>query len=341
MKKIITFILISFCLTTATFAQLAEPGVIGGNFVPSTILVGGTSILTIQFANSGFDPIPAGSIELTISTAYDYYTTDGSTVPDGVGADLFTWSYLANDTWRGTNTNAISAFDGGDVTLQVTGNNASLILEKTTINVQIVSDFASFFNNSGNDNIKIGVLVTTSQLPIELVSFTSKCNNQNVELKWVTSSEINNDYFSIERSIDGINWELVTKVNGAGNSTSIKNYSYTDVSPYQAISYYRLKQTDFDGEFKYSAIIAIEKCKGEINGLAIYPNPVIETLNLSYKGDKSQILSTSIYNLLGELVYYSELYQSRIVFEDKLNGIYFLHLNTSSKNSIKKFIVID
>ncbi|MFT5725228.1 MAG: hypothetical protein ACI9JN_002352 [Bacteroidia bacterium] len=178
-------------------------------------------------------------------------------------------------------------------------------------------------------------------LPIELLSFTSKCNNKNVELKWVTTSEINNNYFSIERSIDGINWQLVTKVDGAGNSTSIKNYSYTDVRQHNDISYYRLKQTDFDGQFEYSAIIAIEKCGEDISELAIYPNPANGILNLSYEGNKSQIISISIYSALGELVYSSEFYDSKIVFKNKLKGIYFLHVNTTSKNNIKKFIVVD
>ena len=181
----------------------------------------------------------------------------------------------------------------------------------------------------------------SAPLPIELLSFTGECYNQSIVLEWSTATEINNDYFSIERSIDGINWQIIAKIDGAGNSTSIKNYSYIDVGQYNDISYYRLKQTDFDGQFKYSAIIAIEKCGEDISELAIYPNPANETLNLSYGGDKDKIISISIYNVLGEMVYYSEFYQSKIVFENKLNGIYFLHVNLASKNIIKKFIVAD
>ena len=178
-------------------------------------------------------------------------------------------------------------------------------------------------------------------LPIELLSFKGECSNQNIELEWLTASEINNDYFSIEQSIDGINWQLIAKVDGAGNSNSVNNYSYIDVIQYKNNSYYRLKQTDFNGKFKYSAIIATEKCEKDLIKLVIYPNPVIETVNLSYEGDKSQILSTSIYNQLGEIVYYSAFYQSRIVFENKLNDIYFLHVNTTSKNIVKRFSVVD
>jgi hypothetical protein len=179
-----------------------------------------------------------------------------------------------------------------------------------------------------------------STLPIKLLSFTGVCYNQSIILKWSTATETNNDYFSIEQSIDGINWRIVTKVDGAGNSSSLKNYSVIDIEPFNDISYYRLKQTDFNGVFKYSAIIAIENCREDISELAIYPNPANKTLNLFYGGDENKIISTSIYNKLGEIVHYSEFYQSKIVFENKLNGIYFLHLNLASKNIIKKFIFI-
>jgi hypothetical protein len=176
-------------------------------------------------------------------------------------------------------------------------------------------------------------------LPIELLSFTGDCISDNIELNWSTASEINNDYYSIEHSLDGIAWQLVTKVDGAGNSTSINNYSVIDLARYDDLSFYRLKQTDFDGKFKYSPIILVKKCREDITELTIYPNPANETLNLLYGGDTSRITSILIYNLLGEMVHYSEFYQSKIVFENKLNGIYFLHVNLASKNIIKKFIV--
>jgi hypothetical protein len=180
-----------------------------------------------------------------------------------------------------------------------------------------------------------------SVLPIELLSFTGECSNRSIVLKWSTATESNNDYFSIERSIDGINWQIVTNADAAGNSSSINNYSAIDIAPNNDRCYYRLKQTDFNGQFTYSAIIAIEKCVEDITELAIYPNPAHEIINLSYGGDKSKIISISIYNVLGEMVYYSEFYQSKILFEKKLNGIHFLHVNTTSNNIIKKFLAID
>lgn len=178
-------------------------------------------------------------------------------------------------------------------------------------------------------------------LPIELLSFTGECDQQNIVLKWSTASEVNNDYFSIERSIDGIIWGLVNKVYGEGNSTSIKDYSFIDVARYNDFSFYRLKQTNYDGQFEYSSIIAVDKCGEDLSGLAIYPNPAKEILNLSYRGDKDKIISIQLYDVLGERVYHSEFYQSKIVFENKLNGIYFLHINSAKEIIIKKFIVVD
>jgi hypothetical protein len=78
-----------------------------------------------------------------------------------------------------------------------------------------------------------------------------------VFLEWVTKSERNNDYFSIERSEDGKIFETIKQINGAGNSTKKLHYDFTDYSPLRGTNYYRLKQTDYDGKSEYSKIITI------------------------------------------------------------------------------------
>jgi hypothetical protein len=154
MKNIILSFLFFLLTLTNVVAQYAEPAVTGANFVPGTVDVGQTALLTISFANSGSTPIPAGSIELTISTANNYYSTNGTTAPSGVGGALFTWVYLGPDTWRGSNTAAIPAFGGGNVTLQVTGTALSPGFEVTNINVQPVSNFAAFNDSPNNNNLQ-------------------------------------------------------------------------------------------------------------------------------------------------------------------------------------------
>jgi hypothetical protein len=95
-------------------------------------------------------------------------------------------------------------------------------------------------------------------LPIELLSFTAAFQNNQILLQWSTGSEINNDYFSLERSINTFDSEVIGYVNGAGNSSQTLHYQFIDQNPLSGITYYRLKQTDFDGSYEYSEWVAVE-----------------------------------------------------------------------------------
>jgi len=111
-------------------------------------------------------------------------------------------------------------------------------------------------------------------LPISLIDFTgTSLKNGDNKISWTTSSEINNDYFTLERSLDGTEWAEVTKITGAGNSNQTLNYSTVDENPYPEITYYRLKQTDFNGEFEYSEITSVNNENLETLALKTYPNP--------------------------------------------------------------------
>lgn len=88
-------------------------------------------------------------------------------------------------------------------------------------------------------------------LPIELLSFTAETIRNQVNLQWSTATETNNDYYTIERSVDLQVWELVAQVRGAGNSNQVLHYSMTDANPLPGLNYYKLKQTDFDGQYEY------------------------------------------------------------------------------------------
>ena len=156
MKNLIyTLVLTSLCALSLN-AQFAEPAVTGANFVPNQTEVGLSSTLTISFANSGASMIPSGSIELTIATAYTYYTTDKVTPPGGNAGAMFNWTLISeeNDIWRGTNNTDIPAFGGGDITVQVTGINVSSTFETTNINVQPVNSFTSFNDAASNNNLQ-------------------------------------------------------------------------------------------------------------------------------------------------------------------------------------------
>lgn len=98
-------------------------------------------------------------------------------------------------------------------------------------------------------------------LPIELLSFNGSVSNNFNLIQWSTATEINNDYFTLERSVDGLNWEEIANVNGAGNSSVTLNYSFRDYGYVPGISYYRLSQTDYNGSREYFHIIAVDNTK--------------------------------------------------------------------------------
>jgi len=124
--------------------------------------------------------------------------------------------------------------------------------------------------------LKLTLGSKVSPLPVELVDFNVKTlNTSSVDVLWVTSSEINNDYFTIEKSKDLHNWEAVSFVDGAGNSNKTINYSYIDNYPFEGVNYYRLKQTDFDGNYKYEDIKYVV-FNSEVINLKLYPNPASE-----------------------------------------------------------------
>jgi len=129
--------------------------------------------------------------------------------------------------------------------------------------------------------ITLGSSTTANPLPVELISFTAQVLNENVKLNWITASELNNDFFTVQRSADGMEFESIMEIKGVGTTSASSSYEYTDVTPIQNISYYRLKQTDFDMKSSYSKVLVVNVLlSGE---LSIYPNPVsvggVVTLN--------------------------------------------------------------
>lgn len=107
---------------------------------------------------------------------------------------------------------------------------------------------------------RFGLNIDNSTLPIELIDFSADSRDNRITLKWSTASELNNDYFSLEKSYDANHFHTITDISGAGNSHEVLHYTYQDYDTKQKV-YYRLKQTDFNGDFTYSAIIVVNNTK--------------------------------------------------------------------------------
>jgi Ice-binding-like/Secretion system C-terminal sorting domain len=178
-------------------------------------------------------------------------------------------------------------------------------------------------------------------LPVNLISFDGFCDNQNVQLNWSTASETNNYSFTVERSAEQKTWQVIETVPGAGNSGLMNTYTFTDRQPIQSISYYRLKQTDFDGNISYGKIIQVRNCgENESDKISTYPNPSTSgKFELLFTGDKSQVISIGIFNALGQKVYQSNGFQSVFDLSDKAYGVYFVQLHLYSETLTQKVVV--
>ncbi len=140
-----------------------------------------------------------------------------------------------------------------------------------------------------------------TDLPIQLLSFAGVCVVQTVLLNWSTAMEINNKSFTVQRSVDGMNWQRIGTIDGAGSSTALHSYSFTDKQPANSVSYYRLMLTAFDGENTYSIIITVGKCGMDTaKSFTLYPNPSTGTFTLSYIGDRTLVSSIEIFNSAGD-----------------------------------------
>jgi len=197
--------------------------------------------------------------------------------------------------------------------------------------------FAS--NTSGTCNIIVDniVLSLTSPLPIELMDFTANLkNDRTVSLSWQTASEKNNDYFTIERSMDGKNWVAIQEIDGAGNSTNLLNYHTTDILSGKGIFYYRLKQTDFDGAYTYSDIRAVVVDQS-VSEMSVFPNPTNGSFTLLHSGEK---VAPALYTAMGTQASAINVIPTEGGFiydiSTLANGVYFLKTASETIKVVKK-----
>ncbi len=205
-----------------------------------------------------------------------------------------------------------------------------------------IYEFSGVSAIANNLRFTIGTINSSqTPLPIELVYFNViPQNNRSVKLEWQTASEINNDFFTVERSLNGIDWEIIAKVNGAGNSNIMLTYSIVDQTPYFGISYYRLKQTDFDGQFEYSSIKSVNFKITELNNVQIYPNPTNNVFTVN--GNPEELAEIKITNALGQevtnLIYITHENGSTLLIDlsNLSQGLYYVKTRTTTNSVYKK-----
>ena len=222
----------------------------------------------------------------------------------------------------------------------IVSNNGAIILG-TGVNLDgraltaagIINTTAMTANNSFGGSCSI--------LPIELLSFTGVCAMHTVVLNWSTAMETNNKLFTVQRSDDANNWQAIGTIDGAGTSSALHTYSYTDKVPGKSVSYYRLMLTAFGGENTYSIVITVQKCEMDTTErFTLYPNPSTGTFTVLFTGDRTQVSSIEIFNSGGQQVYEAIGFPSTFDLSGKPSGEYFVQIHLPSKTITLEVVVV-
>jgi hypothetical protein len=183
-------------------------------------------------------------------------------------------------------------------------------------------------------------------LPVELLFFDAKSNDENVVLTWQTASEINADYFEVWSSTDGVNYRVVTKLKAAGTSAQINSYSYIDANPSLGISYYKLVQFDFDGtKTEFDPISNIYSSSS--SKMKVYPNPVLDgECFIQFQSEMTDEFSIQVFDDLGRLVLqdYALVQEGSNQVALHLNsliadGVYFITITSGNQINTSRIVV--
>ncbi len=293
MKKNLTTKLVALLLLggmyTKAFAQPssdADPAITSMSFASSPVVQGLNTTLTVTFTNAGFvSPIASGTVGLNISlpTSGDYMPSPVSTAAlSGTAVTKFNWNYNSTThTFIGTSNQAIAAGDGGTIIVTVTGviSSPTGVPVLSTANIQRINPFSYQNEQIGNNLLTAGLgVVPGGVVTVGLLNFNAAPQGKSVYLDWQTSSEVNSHYFDVEFSIDGVKFNKIGNVAAVGNSTTTTSYNFLHTAPINGLNYYRLKQVDMDGSFKYSPIRTVKF--GTRTEVYAMPNPTTDAVAL-------------------------------------------------------------
>ncbi|MEP7170914.1 MAG: T9SS type A sorting domain-containing protein, partial [Bacteroidota bacterium] len=191
-----------------------------------------------------------------------------------------------------------------------------------------------------------GSLIIDIPLPVELIRFTAKAvDNKKAELTWMTASEINNDYFTVLRSDDGLNFEPIGRVGGNGTTTSVSKYYFTDEKPFKGNSYYKLLQTDFNNKTTESEIRSVNIfAEGNfgISNVISFENTLSFQL---FNHDKLKNVSVELYDFTGRIIYKAADYSNdnqklfKISTTNFNHAVYILKITGDAGNALVKVIL--
>jgi hypothetical protein len=294
MKKLLLTGLSAACFFALGFTASAQNLVVNGNFEDGVIAPWSFSNAVLASTTNDPGAIPAGTfcVRFTTTNAASYATSNKITVTPGhtYGVQFTGRVQTApGPSSTATATDAVlklilkNSPDGTTFTIVPTADYTPIQVATTTdqtvsgtylvpagittLSVQMTKTHATLNAIGYGDDISVTDL---GVLPIKLTSFTGTATNNGVNLNWATASESNNKSFTVFSSKDGQDFTQIGTVNGAGNSTSVNNYSFTDKNPVNGANYYKLVQTDFDGKTEAFTPISVKFNLASVTALSVY-----------------------------------------------------------------------
>lgn len=308
------------------------PSTIKFTSAPST---GGnlTSKHIISAPNNLFVNLTDGSVALPLLSEMNIWQHE---ITNGLSGGVYTIS-AQTDSIQGVNdvtqlrlakrANELSAWTIQGTHIPGSGSNENPLVQRSGL-----TTFSQFAITSPAVN----------PLPVELLSFTATCEDDYVGLKWVTESEINADYYTLESSVNGIDWQEIDQQQANGTTFSQHTYFYNDSTRNSAITYYKLKQFDFDGVLALEKTIVSNCFFNDGISVGLYPNPNNGDFNVSIHSNTQKEVQIDVYTADGKLV---ETNRASLILGENLfpislencaSGIYFVHVNIGTEIVIQK-----
>jgi hypothetical protein len=186
-------------------------------------------------------------------------------------------------------------------------------------------------------------------LPVQFISFTAAAQASDVKVSWSTASEINNKGFEVQRSVDGRSFEAAGFVKGAGNSSLVLNYGFTDARAFDKtnsnVLYYRLKQVDFSGASEYTNIVKVVKHTSKANGLSAFPNPFSDSYSVSFEAAATGTATLTMIDIQGKQIAVQNTAiasgYNAVKFEapaDLKPGVYFVKVTVEGETQVLKLV---
>jgi hypothetical protein len=331
-----------------TFTRWFKTGVIAAGSVNGLFPMGTATDYRPFYVSA---PVAGPTTGGSMSVSYNDATTNTNvTIADGASTVV-----VRKDLNWAVSTNGMA---GGTYNLQVQGTGFGLIGAVSDLRLTLVNSVTGVAGVNGGTTLnpqinRTGITLANltntfyvgsinsvnTPLPITLISFNAYPDNGEVKLEWSTASETDNAFFTIQKSKDGQGWQTVQKVSGSVTSSITENYTAFDPTPYSGISYYRLMQTDIDGEQSFSPIISIDL--GNKNAdITVYPNPATSLIKISFPS--AGRYEVSLLNISGQIVNNTILTTSDnlvLNISGFKTGIYFVRIIHNGITVTKKLMI--